>query len=902
MILLYRSILVSLFFFTSTLQALSHREANIWYFGDSAGIDFNSGAPVALTNSSLYASEACASISDSAGNLLFYTNSVIVYNANHNTMPNGTGLMGGSSPSQTAIVKKPGIDSLYYIFTLDDVANVDGLRYSIVDMSLDSGRGDIILSSKNTLLYTPTTEKITSIRHADGCDVWIITYAWNSDSFYVYLLSDTGLSLPVISNTGTALSGSISNGGGQMKASNDGKKIALTAGGGIGLVELYDFDNQTGYLSNPLSLTNSSSINIPWGISFSPDNSKLYVSTWQLPSLIVQFDLSAGDSAAIVGSMDTIASINNGYRSLQLAPDGKIYIAKVFNEYLGVINDPNNAGSACNFADSGLYLSGKLSMQGLPGFVESYFAKADFTFAYDTVCPGYSLAFNGSSPYTAIAWNWNFDDTASANNTDTTQNPLHSFSDTGVYNVQLIITGACKTDTVIKTIVVEPNTMVVSIGSDTILCYGASITLDANNSGSTYLWSTSDTTQTVIADTGTYYVQVTDKGCIKSDTITISQFAEIVVNLGNDTAICKGDSIVLDAGNSGNSYLWSTSDTTQTITIDSATIYFVEVFVNACSNLDTINISYSPDITVNLGNDTSICINATLTLDAENTGSSYLWSTSDTTQNITIDSIGTYSITVTDTNTCSNSDTINIGLSPDLTVKISNDTSICVNASLTLDAGNTGGSYLWSTNETTQTIIISSAGSYYIEVFNNGCSGSDTISISQLPEITVNIGNDTTINSGTSIYLSGTVAGGSIYSWSPPTGLSCSLCQKTLVNTKETITYVLSVTDTNGCISTDDIIINVDLTNLIFIPDIFSPNGDGNNDVLYMRSKGIENFRFAIYDRWGEKVFETTAKNVGWDGTFRGKSMSSAVFVYYVTGSFTNGGEINEKGHVALVR
>ncbi|MFH1320704.1 MAG: gliding motility-associated C-terminal domain-containing protein [Bacteroidota bacterium] len=893
--LLYKSILFFLFFYTFfPLPALSQKQTNTWYFGDSAGIDFNSCIPVALTDGSLSTYEGCATISDTNGNLLFYTNGVIVFDASHDTMPNGTGLMGHSSSTQSAIiVQQPGSDSLYYIFTAEEAANSNGLRYSIVDMSLNGGLGDVIVSSKNILLYTPSTEKLTAVKHANDSDIWIVTHEFNTDSFYAYLLTDTGLFAPVISSIGTKCTGKP----GELKISPNGKKIAMAIYN-MSLAELYDFDNETGILTNPLTLPMSTFVD---GISFSPDNSKLYVGA-TLTSTIFQYNLLAGDTSAIKASKDTVGiSAGPDIGSLQIGPDGKIYVARWTDDYLGVINNPNALGVACNYVDDGFYLGGKNSYLGLPNFIQSYFKASDFTTDYDTGCAESPVAFNSNAPFTATSWSWNFGDTVSANNTDTVQNPVHIYSDTGSYNVTLIISGTCLADTIIKTIYVKPNMITINLGNDTTICYGDFVTLDAVNAGSFYLWSTGNTTQTIIADTGTYYVEVTDNSCLKTDTIIVSQFSEIVVNLGNDTVVCKGDSIIFDAGNSGASYLWSTGDTTQILTVDSAGTYFAEVFKNGCIGSDTININQLPEILVNLGNDTSICVSDFFILDAENIGSTYLWSTGDTIQTIVADSAGIYFVEVFK-NGCSGLDTISISQLPEISVQLGNDTLICVNTSVILDAGNVGSAYQWSTGETSQIIIADSAGSYIVEVFKGSCSNSDTIIISQFSGISANLGNDITINLGSSAVLPGTVAGGVTYLWSSPAELSCINCQNPLASPEETTTYILTVTDTNGCISTDSITINVNIKAVIFIPDIFSPNGDGSNDMLYVRGKKIESINFAIYDRWGEKVFETTDINNGWDGNFRGKPMNPAVFVYYVTGNFTNGDVINEKGHVALIR
>ena len=183
------------------------KETNLWYFGFNAAIDFNSGSAVSLSGSQSYTSEGSASISDSAGNLLFYTDGIYVWNANNNTMPNGWGLYGGTSSTQSAlIVPAPGSDSLYYIFTTGQQLEF-GLYYSIVDMSLQSGLGDV--SVKNVLLDNQTCEKITAVCHSNGTDVWVIAHDWDNNDFEAYQLSVSGVSnSPVISSIGSNMNNS----------------------------------------------------------------------------------------------------------------------------------------------------------------------------------------------------------------------------------------------------------------------------------------------------------------------------------------------------------------------------------------------------------------------------------------------------------------------------------------------------------------------------------------------------------------------------------------------------------------------------------------------------------------------------------------------------------------------
>ena len=143
---------------------------------------------------------------------------------------------------------------------------------------------------------------------------------------------------------------------------------------------------------------------------------------------------------------------------------------------------------------------------------------------------------------------------------------------------------------------------------------------------------------------------------------------------------------------------------------------------------------------------------------------------------------------------------------------------------------------------------------------------------------------------------------GTSYTWSPSSGLSCTTCPNPSVSPDETTTYTVITTDSVGCVASDQITIYVDYEYVIYIPNIFSPNGDGKNDILYVRGKGIKTLYFAIYDRWGEKVFETTDLNNGWDGTFKGKPLNKAVFVYYVKATFVDNSEVEQKGDITLIR
>lgn len=268
----------------------SQGEANIWYFGQNAGLDFNGGSPVALTNGQLNTLEGCASISTDSGQLLFYTDGVTVFNKNHTLMVNGTGLLGHSSSTQSAtIVPKPGSSNLFYIFTTDNEHDPDGFRYSIVDMNLDGSNGAVTID-KNILIYTPTTESLGVTKHANGTDFWIITHEWDTSNFNAHLLTSAGLSsTPVITSIGLPITGNGFQAAGTIKISPSGSKLAITSTSDF--AQLYDFNTNSGVLSNAVTLLTE--IGELYGAAFSSDETKLYV-TQSLGGKLYQFDRSVG--------------------------------------------------------------------------------------------------------------------------------------------------------------------------------------------------------------------------------------------------------------------------------------------------------------------------------------------------------------------------------------------------------------------------------------------------------------------------------------------------------------------------------------------------------------------------------------------------------------------------------
>jgi hypothetical protein len=273
----------------------------------------------------------------------------------------------------------------------------------------------------------------------------------------------------------------------------------------------------------------------------------------------------------------------------------------------------------------------------------------------------------------------------------------------------------------------------VFIGNDTTFCSGNTLTLNAGNTGATYLWDNASTNQTRnVTTTGTYYVKVTNSSnCSKNDTINVTVNPTPVVNLGNDTNLCLGVNYVLNAGNPGASRLWDNGTTGQTRTVTNTGTYYVRVTNSFnCTARDTVVTTFYPTPIVNLGNDQDICEGTTVTLDAGNPGETFLWDNASTNQTRTVTTSGTYFVTVKNIANCKGSDTVNIMFHPLPIVNLGNDTVFCYGNTLTLNAGNPGASYLWSTNSTSQTIDVNTTGNYSVVVTNiYSCVGSDNINI-----------------------------------------------------------------------------------------------------------------------------------------------------------------------------
>ncbi len=366
--------LISTIFLSARLFS-QENNANIWYFGANAGVDFNYGVPKALTDGQLNTWEGCASICNQNGELLFYTDGQKIYNKNHQIMPNGNGLLGNYTSSQSSIiVPKPSSatsNNIYYVFTVDcwDNQFVNGLRYSVVDMSLNGGLGDVT-SEKNILLHDKVAEKIAAVHHSNSKDIWVLTHDWGSNDYLAFLVTEDSVStIPVVTSIGYNYLGDYTLGAGQLRFSKDGIYVASTINY-IHRFELFKFNRATGILYDMLEFQDSDNFLRAWGVEFSTNQRFCYISR-RPPEILLQFELKIWDYDSVLNSKTVVASTSgsvNDYDAgtLQIGPNGKIYLTRYDKTYISVINQPNNKGSACDFEEVGVSLNGRLCKWGLP--------------------------------------------------------------------------------------------------------------------------------------------------------------------------------------------------------------------------------------------------------------------------------------------------------------------------------------------------------------------------------------------------------------------------------------------------------------------------------------------------------------------------------------------------------
>lgn len=439
----------------------------------------------------------------------------------------------------------------------------------------------------------------------------------------------------------------------------------------------------------------------------------------------------------------------------------------------------------------------------------------------------------------------------------------------------------------------------VSLGNDTLVCSGEELTLDAGSGFLSYVWqgNIQGSQFYTVSEPGDYCVEVTN-GCGEtSDCINVGFYPDPVVDLGNDTVICSGTSITLNAGSGYISYEWMDGWDLQYYDAASAGLYSVEV-ENAfgCMGTDQISIGVS-DPQVDLGPDTLFCEGETVTLDAGSGFETYNWQDGSTNQTFIVDTGGFFNVTVMDEHYCFASDEITLDYFLQPKAELTDYAELCDGDTLTLTAPEGDYTYYWNGVEGPPVYTVSTSGTYELGVENVCGMATDQINVDVFPIPEVYLGQDDIRYPGEPYQLDGG-EGFTEYTWQD--GSFDRYFVITDDNFREDNNYYVEVS--NGhCKNSDTIFIE---EFRIEIPNVFTPNGDGWNDVFLPRElSGIEDFKIVIFNRWGGIVHEMNSLNDPWDGKSNGQECAAGVY-YWVFECNYGAQDLKKtlKGSVTLLR
>ena len=849
-----------LFFLEFT--SFAQKQENVWAFGEAAGVDFNANTPFGF-RTSIDGKEGSASVCNEAGQLLFYTEGSLVWNRNHDLMPNGhhltdlPALQNGndtltatiSTTQGTIIVPVIDTPGKYYIFSLSSWeygSDAGRLYYSVVDMSLEGGLGDVEQSRKGIFLDSGFQEKIVAIV-GDRCNIWLVLTCADGVSFKSFEITQTGIDPnPVISTPG-----SFSTAGiwpiGVIKASPDRKKVAICNEiSGLGIC---DFDPVTGVVSNAVQLSQQPH----YGASFSPNGMLLYVVQDDPGAYnIYQFDLSLPTPNDIKNSKMSIGPSNVG--DIKIGPDGKLYFGSI-NHSLGAIELPNVVGTGCQYSQSVVALNGGKVSFGLPNVVPIFVRDTATSSSHNIlVCFADSITLSADTTQDKFDLWWEGGATTESITVDSS----------GTYVVHYH-TAPCvyHTDT-FNVLFLSP----APEGGAFAGCKGESNSYlwvqpgagDNNNYNYTWIDSSGNVISTAVSATGDtvytnnqgkYFVTISGDDCDTTIVVELNLPDYAALFVVDDSVICIGDATFLQNSSFGFSdYLWSFGDgdtSTETNPVhlyQSPGTYQIYLVGNPCADsaTATVTVDSMSYVRFDVGNQ-PLCEGQGITFYSSypDGADTLTWNFGDGTfltegfQPVhAYDTSGIWTVTLTASfRACPDAsfvDSVTTFSHP--TVNVGPDTSICpggevIRLSGRVEPSGTVQSYLWNTGDETESINARHHGIYWVQAVNEwGCKGTDSVEVFK----------------------------------------SCYL----------------------------------------HIPNAFTPNGDGVNDYFLPRqdlSRRLTRFTMEVYNRWGQVIFRTDRLDGrGWDGRFNGSDQPGGVYIYLIVAEIDGRNNESYKGNLTLIR
>lgn len=793
-------ILFSLLFLLHTYSTFAQLETANWFFAYNrvritpSGV--TSGLPFPAQNV-FNTSRRTASISDAQGNLLFACNGTTIVDRDLQVMPALANVTLNGNADKILIQQIPGSSRYYVFYTRQNQQyqknTSSTLSYAIVDLSLNGGKGDVV--AVNQVIDALSSPAFTLVQQ-DESSAWLVTHRHRTGNFNVYKITGSGLALtPVVSSAGT-LTDPAHYIFWDMKTSFNGKMIAGASyfeESGLfalsrGLAEVFDFDYATGTLRNRVrTIYRTTYFTSIQSLEFSPDNRLLYhlqgSSVYNLQPCgfasgnVTQFNLCYTDSVLFDRYKMSVASnfqwCNPGvlWVDLQMGADKRLHFP--FNgTNVSTISFPNRIGSRSTYAFTGYDLPNQnWGQKTTPDFSHYLLAKAvKNNIVYKGGCYPNPLTFSVTND-TLTRIDWNFGDAGSASNTTSGLQVSHIFSAPGFYTVKAKLFN--RNNQQIEEIeelveVKDPDKRLLhAYPTDTAICAGSTLELKLDVVNGIYFWYTiynGHRYDEMVGDVrlvqhpGTVYVEMRQndcEGCVMIDSINVTVKERPTVNLGPNQNLCSGDSLLLQLYDTRARYKWSTGDTSRAVWVKTGGLYWAEAEYenNGCPHRDSIVITEVPGVRFTLPNDTVLCNNQTLVLQPGVGNAYYQWQDGSSNGSFLVTQPGKYYVRIRNNNFCTYSDTINVSYVSGAQVNLGKDTILCKGSSLALKSGVPNATYLWSTGEVSENIMVSNSGSYWVKVSNGNCTVSDTIAVSfALPPV-VQLGKDTVLCSGETLLL-----------------------------------------------------------------------------------------------------------------------------------------------------
>ncbi|MBI3260600.1 MAG: hypothetical protein HYZ54_14170 [Ignavibacteriae bacterium] len=805
-----------LLFCLSTFSATAQHEGDNWYFGFKAGMNFQNGIPVPIHDGQITTNEGSAVMSDKAtGKLLFYTDGYVIWNGNHDTVD--IGLLGGTSGTQTVLIVPNPANSLeYFIITTPDLTGGDprkitGMYYSL--LSVANPACTVIF--KNRLLLENVSEKLTGTLDCAETGYWVVTHHISKNIFYSFHVTPQGFEEnPIVSPYSER---PIDHVQGYMKFSPNGTKIALANSHESSYLALFNFNRLTGSVSDYNLLSDTTDGNFFYGLSFSPDNTKLY-SIGRTGFFQYETNLLTPDAIRKSETVFVKTLINEAYRALQLGPDGKIYSIATNRFTLDVINKPNLKGDSCGYKAGAFNLTHNC-WWGLPNFMDYVFGdhsfyddNSNYTGGTATICKGGSIRI-GSPPADGFSYSWT---PIEGLDNPTISNPIASPTVNTKYRLKISSTDCEGFINYFVTIAEKPK-----ITPVTPICLGTGVELSITGvfPGATYQWfpttglDTADKANPIASPmvNTRYKVIVTQGDCTDSAFVNVD-LIELSARAGVDKTVCKGESIQIgDTAKTGESYQWTPPDRLDNPTSPNpiaspkiTTQYVLEAKKNGCAAYDTVLVTID-NIKPIVSRDTTICKGSSTHLSASG-GITYSWSPTIGLDNPNIaDPIASppsttrYRVLVSN-GRCTDSGFVMLSVTPFSGANAGIDKTVSPGATAQLGVSpETDYTYAWQPTTNLNNPNISnpvcspSSGvtQYILTVTSNrGCVSVDTVLVT-VGSIVAKVSNDTVICIGSNLQLM--ASGGSDYEWSPITGLDNPSIPNPIASPTATTTYNVRV-------------------------------------------------------------------------------------------------------------